>query len=179
MIVSQIASRYSKALFQLAKSEDQLIRWDKDLAALSELLEKNPKLREVLESPLVSSEEKNRTLSRIAQEKFDPQLMHFLSLLLEKGRFNYLPEMIKDYSKRVREKLDALLVRVVVPDYLDDETKEKLKNKLEKTYHKKIEFRVEVDPKMIGGLILIIGNQMLDFSIRGRLQRLKEALLAG
>ncbi len=168
-----IETRYAKALFQLTASDEELERRCRDLNRLVAVLNRYP----FFFSPHISKENKEEALKKGLEEVEDKQLVSFLLLLVEKRRFNYLQEIVKAYSQMVREKLGQLKGRLVTAEPVEPSYIEKLKGKLEKQYGKKVFLEEETDPRLIGGGILTIGNRLADFSIKGKLEKLKRELL--
>ncbi|CUI17261.1 ATP synthase subunit delta [Candidatus Protochlamydia naegleriophila] len=178
MIAKAVASRYSKALVDAATSPEQL---EKHLAALEEiadLLQAMPKLREFLFDPHLSTRNKKNILQRLFGERLDKTILSFLYLLIEKGRFKYLSEIRKEYHRLVKQKLGIIEARLITAVPAEDALKEKVKDKLEKAYRKTIDIKSEVRPDIIGGMILIVGHKMIDDSVKQRLAKLKDSLLA-
>lgn len=175
MSVHELALRYSKAFFDLATNQDELQKQLAVLEYVNKLLtQKSAAL--FFSSPLISQEKKEKALTKILGEDSNPLTLRFFSFLMEKGRFHYLPEMTKEFKQMVDEKLGILEGNLVTSIPVNEETKIKLKDKLEKFFHKKIKLKESFDPKLIGGGVLLIGNKRIDFSIKGRLERLKTQL---
>ena len=91
---------------------------------------------------------------------------------------NFLEEISREYHHRVKESLGVLEASLITAVPAEQELKERLKAKLEKNYQRKIEMKEKVDPQIMGGVILVLANQVLDGSVRDRLASLKENLLA-
>jgi F-type H+-transporting ATPase subunit delta len=174
-MTQKAAGRYSKALFNLASSKQELEQQLSDLEQVVGLLDP---LMPFFYSPQISQKEKEAVLDKNLKGRFDDKLLSFLLFLLKKRRLKDLSDIVQDYRRLVREELGVLEVRVVTAVPLDRDIKEKLQVKLEKVYPKKIEIQEEVDPELIGGGMVIMGNQLIDFSIRDKLARLKESLLS-
>lgn len=153
--------------------EEQL----REFELLLDLLKKNPKLLNFFSSSQISKDEKEQVLKKSLSGQFSPNVLRSLYFLIEKGRFIYLPQIIKEYRRKVIEELGVIEARLITPMAVQQATKEKLKGKLENAYKKKIALTEEIDPELVGGGILFIANRMLDFSVKGKLDRLKEDLL--
>lgn len=176
-MTSKIAARYAKALFHSASKVQQkiiLINLDDILIAYKKI----PKFRPLLESPDISKTEKDAIIKKVFADKTDPLFLHFLSLLLEKGRFKHLPEIARVYRDVFTTTYGITDAHLVTATPLDDSTKEKLTNKLENIYQKKFDIEYDVNPQIIGGGVLVIEEKMIDFSIQGKLNKLKATLLA-
>lgn len=177
MNTSDTALRYSKALFQSGSSKEELERRLSDLTQIIETFKQFPKVSKFFASPQISIESKKQALNS-ALSGIDPQLKYFLFLLLDKNRFKLLPDILHFYRSMVIERIDALEVHLITASPIDAEIRNSLKEKLEKMYRKTILIKEEMDPTLIGGGILMIGNQQIDFSIKGKLAKLKRDLLS-
>jgi F-type H+-transporting ATPase subunit delta len=178
MIKRSVALRYSKALFDIDRSNGQLETRLKDFDSLLELMKNNPKLLKFIEAPQVTLQEKEKVLKTCLSDKLDVTFFHFLLYLIEKRRLNYLAQIASEYRLMVNEELGIWEVEIITAVPIESDIEEKLKAKLEKFYQKKIKIKNEINSKMIGGAVLIIANEMIDWSIRGRLKKMKEHLLA-
>jgi F-type H+-transporting ATPase subunit delta len=178
MIKRALALRYSKALYDLDSPKGQLEKRVADFDFLLKTLKNQPKLLKFLEAPQITLQEKEKVLQACFSGKFDPTLFHFLSFLIEKGRFGYLSQIALEYRLMVDEALGIWEAEIVTAVPIEKEYEEQLKAKLEKFYQKKVKIKKEIDQKIIGGAVLIIANEMIDWSVAGRLKKLKEYLLA-
>jgi F-type H+-transporting ATPase subunit delta len=176
MIAQKVAQRYTKALFQLTKSHEEMESVLLQAKTYLSLQEQHPQLKAILVAPQISKAEKMKVLTKVCKGKVDPHLLHFLLILLEKDRLEYLPEIVNEYEKSLRQKFGIVNVRIITSIPVDAEKKEKLKGKLEKSSGKKIELEEKTDPGIEGGGVLIFGNQILDNSVKGKLTRLKNHL---
>jgi F-type H+-transporting ATPase subunit delta len=177
VIAGEVGSRYARALFNLASSKAELESGRLELEAFVEALKNNPRLRTFLSAPQIKREEKRKVLQAILAGKTDQKFLNFLYFVLEKGRMNFLEEISREYHHRVKESLGVLEASLITAVPAGQELKERLKAKLEKNYQRKIEMKEKVDPQIVGGVILVLANQVMDWSIRDRLLSLKESLL--
>lgn len=177
MNIQALAFHYSQALFKIAPSKEQLQKHLSELEQVFALLEANPQLQQVLAAPSIDKQKKKKVLQDLLLGKIDQQLLYFLLLLLDKDRFGYLSEITAEYCRLVNQELSILVAQLITAIPVNSAIKEKVQSKLEAFYRKKVEINESVDPKIIGGMILIINNQMIDNSIRNRLNELKDNLL--
>lgn len=176
MITSEIAYKYANALF-LSSSPEERESHLKQLKLLVQVLDK-PELMTFFISPQISFSDKMRVLQKVLKQHLDHELFSFLSLLLAKGRFKHFSEMMREFGRLYNESQGVLRVRLITTVPVDDAVLAKLKKRLDDKYRKNIKIKNDIDPKLVGGGILVIGNQMIDFSIRNKLKRLKEELLS-
>lgn len=178
MITHTIALRYSKALFELDKSPDVLRGRLEALDSIIKVFKSHPKLKDYFSSPHIPEEQKEKIFTETLKSLNDPQLVQYLVALLRKQRFKYLPEIVDAYGHLVDQALGTLEAKLISAVPVAPETRNQLEKKLEKTYGRKVTLTDEIDPSLIGGGILMIANQMIDFSIKGKLAKLKEDLLS-
>jgi F-type H+-transporting ATPase subunit delta len=178
MIESQVARRYATALFRTAKRIDQVERILEDLKAIADLLRKDPSLKNFLEAPQILDQYKKELFTTAFKHIVSEALFSFLILVLDKHRIQYLLGMAEEYERLVKEDQGILQARIVTARALDSVFRDRLKEELEKSTGKKIEMLLKIDPEIIGGIIVILGNQIIDKSIRHQLDELKEEMLA-
>lgn len=176
MISSEIASRYSKALFELAKTSNQLEETSKNLEEVLHVVE-TLELNSFFTDPSVSSQQKKDVLKQALEKHIHPLVLTFLQFLIDKRRFNFLSEISSKYTDLVKKNSEILEVELTTAIPADDKMKKALTEKLEKLYRKKIKIKEKLDEEILGGVILLVGNQMIDDSIKHHLLKLKENLL--
>lgn len=178
MIESQVARRYAAALFRTAKRIDQVEKILADLKAIADLLRKDLSLKNFLEAPQILDQYKRELITTAFKDLISEALFSFLVLVLDKHRIEYLLAMAKEYERLVKEDQGILQTRVITTRALDPVFRNRLKEELEKSTGKKIEMILKIDPQIIGGIIVILGDKIIDSSIRGQLDELKEEMLA-
>lgn len=162
-----IARRYAKALFQITPAAGL----EKRMNTLAQFLGLVNRYPHFFYSPQIAKESKEKALKKIPFE--DEELKNFLFLLIDKRRFSCLPEIVKIYSQMAGDQLGVVKAQLVLAEKVDARLTEKLKGKLEKKYGKKVLLEAIIDPRLIGGGVLTVGNRLADFSIKGKLERLK------
>lgn len=128
-------------------------------------------------SPQISLRQKKDVLKKVFESQIDQKFLSFLSLLLQKNLFKYIPEIFTQFRQLVHEKLGLMDVHLVTATPIDASVQEQLIHKLEHIYKKKMFLTQKIDPKLIGGGILTVADKMIDFSIRDKLNHLKQTLL--
>jgi len=178
MIESQVARRYTTALFRTAKRISQVGRILDDLKAIADFLRKDPNLKKFLEAPQIQDQYKRELLTTTFEHLVSEALFSFLILVLQKHRIKYLLAMAEEYERLVKEDQGILQAHVITARALDPVFNHRLKEELEKNTGKRIEMILVIEPKIIGGIIVILGNKIIDKSIRHQLDELKEEMLA-
>jgi F-type H+-transporting ATPase subunit delta len=173
--LTTLARPYAKAAFELAQAEQALARWD-DMLAMASALAAEESMAGLLESPHVGGGEIVRILSEAAGDAFDGRFRDFLSVLAANGRLPLLGE-ITALFKRLREEAEKRLrVRVVSAVTLDEDQAGRMKAALASRFEREIELESEIDAAVIGGAVVYAGDQVIDGSLRGRLQKLSNSL---
>lgn len=173
MIGHMISPRYARVLFDLdCGNLDQRLE---DLDAIISILHDNPKLVKFLKSPQIALKDKKKLLLD-ALKPLDQKFISFLSYLIQKGRLIYLIGIAHEYRLLVNAFMKRSEADLVTAVPIDGDSERKLVEKLEKVFHKKLKLNKKIDPKIIGGAILITSNQMLDWSVAGRLKKLRTYL---
>lgn len=164
--------RYTKALFQMNSSQEL----DTLLTRCVDLLQSSPLFAAFLYNPQVNFSSKRNVLHTCVH---NPLLVQFLMLLIERKRLKDLPKIAAHYHKMRLEKLGLMEARLVTAVPLNADITQQLKSRLEKEYGKAFTIQTTVDPQLISGAILYVGNTFMDYSLKGRLAALKNQLLRG
>jgi len=178
MMLSEVGSRYATALFNLADKENKLDKIQKETRILTGFLKKGAPLHNFLTAPQIRDEEKEKVVKNIWSGKIEKVLLNFLLFLLKKRRVQFFEQIASDFEKLYKEKLGIMEATLISVKKVEEKLQEKLINKLQKETGKKIQLLNKLDPALIGGSILILANRVVDYSIRNRLNGLKERLLA-
>ena len=178
MIESQVARRYDIALFRTAKRTDQVDGISAHLKTIANLLRKDPNVKEFLVAPQILDQYKRELFTTAFKHLVSEALFSFLILVLEKHRIEYLLAMAEEYERLVKEDQGILQAHVVTARAFDRAFASRLKEGLEKNTGKRIEMISKIDPEIIGGIIVILGNKIIDASIRHQLDELREEMLA-
>lgn len=161
---------YAEALLAAAESSgasDQVVDQLKDL--VDDVLDNHPQLSAVFDSPRVDPEEKQRIIDRLFAAQVHPTLLHFLKIVARRGRLGYLRQIALSAFELRDERMGRLVaeVRSAVP--LSDEMRQSVQTRLGEAMHREIVLREKVDPQIIGGLVIRIGDTVFDTSVANRL----------
>jgi F-type H+-transporting ATPase subunit delta len=176
---SEVSFRYGRALYAIASREKKVESWLKELDEITPFLEDKSRFLYICASPQLDQKTKIGFIERCLGHDADPQLVKFYIFLIEKRRFQFLPAIVAEYQRLAGEELGSLSIDLITSDPIDEEAERKLQTKLEEKLQKKITIRKKIDPTLISGGILMIGNRRIDSSLRGRLLRLRKHLLRG
>lgn len=172
-----LARPYAKAAFGLAQDDgpDALARWQ-DMLNLASGMVADERVAGLLENPQVSTEQALELFSGAAGDRFDAGFKRFLTVLGENRRLPLLTEITTLFSKLKQAAEHQLRVRVVAARPLDEDQAERLRAALARRFDRTIELESEIDPDVLGGAIIYAGDQVIDGSLRGRLDKLSTAL---
>lgn len=173
--LTTLARPYAKAAFELAQADQRLAQWD-DMLSLAAGMVSDESMAGLLDSPHVSSKQAVQIISEVAGESFDARFRDFLEVLAANGRLPLVPEVVGLFQDFRAEAEKRLNVRVVSAIALDDDQAGRLKSALATRFEREIELVSEIDPDVIGGAIVYAGDQVIDGSLRGRLQKLANNL---
>jgi F-type H+-transporting ATPase subunit delta len=177
MIIDKAIPHYTKTLVQMAASNGKLEAWLEALERLIHVLNQIPTVEKMLYHPFIRSEEKKKNLKALLKDQIDDQLLAFLFFLIEKKKTKSLRKIIESYRVVVNQRLGILDAFITSTFPLNEEEIDKIKLKLENAFQKKVIIKNQIDPQIIGGLIITIANEILDDSIKTRLLKLEEKLL--
>lgn len=172
-MVSKAARRYAKALLQSALEQNMLGVVKEDIQFINETLEDSNELKVFLKSPIIKSEDKQKALSSIFKKHISKETMSLLQLLSEKRRENLLKDICAGFIQLYNEHQGIIRVEVVSAYELDSRQKKALEEELVEKTGKKIQMDVTVNNNLIGGLIVKIGDTVIDGSVKHKIRMLK------
>jgi len=176
--VEEIAQVYARSLFEVAKAQEKVDDIREQLGQFADAVEEDRSLTTFFFSPYFSSEEKKEGLHK-AIEGGDEVFMNFLELLVEKHRMPVIHRIRRDFDALYREENKLLPVQVTSAVRLDDEVVKSLGDKISQSTGRQVDLTAEVKPDIIGGIVLRVGNSILDASIRNRLEQLRKQVARG
>jgi F-type H+-transporting ATPase subunit delta len=176
--MEELARVYARALFEVAAEQGKLDLLREQLAQFADALEGNRQLAIFFFSPYFSTAEKEQALERVL-EGADPSFLNFLRLLIEKHRMPVLFRIRAEYQRLWDEENKVLPVEITSAIALDPATTENLGQKIGERAGRKVTLAARVDPGIIGGIIVRVGNSILDASIRNRLEQLRRQVAQG
>lgn len=175
--VSGLAERYGTALFELADERKELDGVAGDLQGLRALLRESADLRRLIRSPVLTREAQGKAVAAVAREgRLSPLTGNFLGLLAQNRRLFALPDMIESFLNRLAERRGEVTARVTSAQELSAAQREAINEQLRKAVGSKVAVDIEIDPGLLGGLVVRLGSRMVDASLRSKLHRLQLAM---
>jgi F-type H+-transporting ATPase subunit delta len=176
--VEEIGEVYARSLFQVAKEQGKLDEVREQLAQFEEVVSADRSLATFFFSPYFSTEEKKDGLHK-AIDGAEEIVMNFLELLVEKHRMPAIHRIRREYDALWREENKLLPVQVTSAIELDADVVSSLGRRIGESTGRKIDLTATVDDGIIGGIVLRVGNSILDASIRNRLEQLRKQVARG
>jgi F-type H+-transporting ATPase subunit delta len=174
-----IARNYAEVLLALARKADDAEGWGRTVREVADAVNADVTLRHFLESPRVSAERKGEILAKAFQDRLPPLFVRFLQTLLRKGRQMLLPEIATEYATLLDEAAGRVHAQVTFARNPSEGERDAVSRGLARTLGKEIVPHVTVDPAIIGGVVVRVGDQVMDGSVRRRLRLLRERLVYG
>jgi len=176
-IRASLAGRYASALFELARDERQIEAVGGSLQTVQATLRDSTELRAITTSPLIGRQDAARAIAATAAAlKLDPVTTNFLGVVARNGRLRQLPEVIRLFNRLAAEHRGETTAEVTTARALDDEQVAALKANLRARAGREVTIDSRVDPSILGGIVVRLGSQMIDASIRTKLNTLATAM---
>lgn len=173
LTLTEIAEPYAQALMSVAKSNNLTDQIGEDTQSLLALTKESEDLRTMLDSPVIEASKKKAVLRQVVGDQIHPFTLNILLLLVDRGRIMLLPEVCKQYQELLRQLKQAVLAEVTSAIELNHEQKEAIKQKvMAVTQAQQVELETSVDPDLLGGVVIKVGSQVIDASLRGQLRRI-------
>lgn len=173
----KVARRYAGALFGAAKKLELSQVVQADLIALADIWRRTPDLRRVLESPIIAASKKQDLVKRLFGSDISPLTTSFLNLLITKGREEILGTVNHEYQRLADDSNGLIRAQASVALPLDDVQREALIAGLKQRTGKNVELAIVVDPYVLGGVLVKMNDIVIDGSVRGALEKLRERML--
>ena len=177
MASTKAAKSYAKAIFALAGENDKLDCVRGDLLALAQLREKSSELNNFFSNPLITTERRNEIIKKLFGEKLDPLTVKFLLFLESKGRLEHLADICEEVESSYYELKGILRVQMTAAKELEGDQVEQILQRLRDRFSKEIELAVEIEPELLGGFQLQVGDTVYDSSIRTKLLTFQQKLI--
>ena len=171
------ARRYAEAAFEIGRADGALDAWERDMATIAATM-RHPELRRLLQHPAVPFAEKERVLRAVLAQGVAQGVVNLLLLMVRRGRPGAIEPMIARFAELLRRERGVALAQVRTALPLDDGQRAEIASRLRALTGSEIEMDETVDPDLIGGVAVRIGDQLYDASVRSRLERLRARLTA-
>ena len=171
--MEEIAAVYARSLFEVAKEHDKLDLVREQLGAFADALDETRELQVFFFSPYFSTQEKQDGLDR-AVSGADPSIINFLKLLIENHRMPVMFRVRRGFDELWEQENRLLPVQVTSAVELDGATVKQIGDRIAEQTDRKVDLQSKVDPDILGGIVVRVGNSVLDASIRNRLENFRK-----
>lgn len=178
MIAGQVAKRYSQALFEVAKEQNLLDQVEQDLNLFVETFKMTEGFQTFLTHPQIGGEVKKEMVSNIFADSISWVTKNFLLILVDSGRENTVEEILKEYSKLANDAREIAAVTAISAKPLTDAEKQQLEKLYKERLNKVVKLENIIDPAILGGLIVRVGDRVYDGSLIKKLKTVKKSLVA-
>ncbi len=179
MLLKSLASTYAEA-FMANLEPAQYAEAHEDIATFAALYAQEPRIKMLLGNPAVHSDERSKLVVSIADRgRFLEVSKNFLLLILEKERMEILPDVVERFQELIRGHEGREVANVTSAVELSAEQVERLRVKLSDYVKKNVEINIAIDPSLIAGMVIRVGNRIVDLSIANVLSNIKESLIEG
>ncbi|MEO1762241.1 MAG: ATP synthase F1 subunit delta [Cyanobacteria bacterium J06629_18] len=172
-----VSRPYAEALMSIAQSNNVADKFDSDVRSLLNLIKESQPLQNFFANPFISGEDKKGVISKILSDDTNPIFRNFLMLLVDRRRITLVEDIAQEYLAKLRELNQTVLAEVISAVPLTDEQQQTIKEKVKSmTDAREVELDSTIDSDIIGGVIIKVGSQVIDSSLRGQLRRLSLSL---
>jgi F-type H+-transporting ATPase subunit delta len=175
----KIAEPYGEALLSLGEEQNLLDMIENDIKLILSTLASVSGWKRFLSAPLIKDVVKKTALRQVFGGNIHPLTLNFLLLLVDRRRIGFLEQICRSFQKLLRAKYNVVLAEVTSAVPLTESQQEQLRQKVQgMTQATRVELALSINPDLIGGVVLKVGSQVVDGSVRGQLRRLTNRLLA-
>ncbi|HBG50165.1 MAG TPA: hypothetical protein DDW90_11875 [Cyanobacteria bacterium UBA9971] len=175
--LSIIADRYALAFMDLAQRQDMFDKFDSDLALVKETVAVNKDLKDFVEHPLIQASDKKEVIDKIFREHVSVYTLNLIKLLIDKNRLHILAILADHYKALLNKKRNISTAQIITAIEIDEETKNRVKEKLQKVFSKTIEVETSIDKEIIAGMIVKVGDKIIDGSIKTKFENMKKQVV--
>lgn len=173
-----ITVRYATALFELGKEKNELDRFFNDAGLLLEQCLNVKDFCNFLNNPVIKASRKKELINEILENEQHPLMLRFVGMVIDKNREALLPDILRFFKDLYKKDKGIRSVRLITAVALDDVYMKEMKDFLEREFSSSIELEVSVKPDIIGGLILLVDDKIVDNSIAHQIKLLKNKIVS-
>ena len=175
--LSIVTNRYAKAFIELAEKVDLQDKFNEDLMLVKETFEANKDLKDFTEHPLIQNNDKKEIIDTIFREHISIYTLNLLKILVESNRIFILPLLSKHYKELLDKKRNIVTAQVITAIEIDEDARNMLKHKLQVLLSSEVNLEQTIDEDIIAGVIVKIGDKVIDGSIRTGIENMKKQLI--
>lgn len=171
--IAEIAQPYAQALMSVAESKNQTEEFGEDVRSLLNLLQNSPELQSFVGNPFIEPDKKKAVINEVIGQSINPNFRNFLMLLVDRRRILLLEPICEQYITLLRQKNQTVLAEITSAVPLSQEQEQAIREKvIAMTNARQVDLETKIDRDLIGGVIIKVGSQVIDASLRSQLRRL-------
>ncbi len=178
--LSIIANRYAEAFIELAEKHDMLDKFNYDLSLVKNTINENTELKDFLDHPLIQLDDKKEVVEKIFTagegEAVSIYTLNLIKLLIDKNRIFIFSNLVDHYKELLNKKRNICSAEIITAVEINEEIKNRVKEKLEKMFNKSIDVKTSIDAEIIAGMIVKIGDKIIDGSIKTKFENMKRKI---
>lgn len=178
-MVNEVAERYAQGLFELARETDTIREKKEQAALILKALAENPELSVFLRAVKVTKDEKKNLIANVFAQAADTDTINLIKLLIDKGRIGYFREIFQEFVRLADDELGIATAVVESARELKAEDIERIRLALVKKTGREIIMTTKINPELIAGIKVTVGNNVTDITMKTKIDSMKEALLKG
>lgn len=175
-MINVIADRYAQALFEVGEETQTTSELYQELSELVKILNENNDFYSFLKSPLISCEDKKTVMQNIFENQLSDSMNNFLKIVIDKDRMSVIEKIKESYKSLLNDKNNVLEGTAITAVALSEEEIKDLEKNLSKKYNKNVTLTNVVDEAILGGVLVKLGNEEIDGTVRTRLSNIKKQL---
>ncbi|AYO31785.1 MAG: F-type H+-transporting ATPase subunit delta [Thermoanaerobacteraceae bacterium] len=174
--MAAVSSPYAEALFSVARKADKIEEFKNELWMICHIIKIDNKFRHFLDHPEISRETKKNVIMQSFSQKTSQEMLNFIFFVIDKNRQDSLKEIFREYSNLYRKYKEQRFAKVYTVVPLTEEEKWDIKKKLDKLYNTHVIIENILEPDIIGGMMIRMGFQVIDGTIKSELDRIKATI---
>lgn len=178
MLSGVVTNRYAQGLFLVTQSHGVTSAVNQGLQLLATTFAEHPEYKSIIDNPVINAKQKYEAVDNVFGENLDPLVKRFLRVLFERSRGEYVSAIAGRFGQLADEAEGKLTVTVQTARALGEEEAKQLDAQLSEALHKEIHAQLEVNPELLAGYQVRVGNRVLDATLRGALNQFSDKLLA-
>ncbi len=175
---SNLSRQYAKALFDLASEKREITEVYNNLQVSKKAFE-NPDFKKIMNSAVISKEEKKAILKKIFLNLSDSYFLYFHYVLIDNGRFEVYDQIVDAYKELLQEYQKTMDIDVYTKFNLNEVEKQQIKRNLDQRFSKNVSISYHIDPELIGGIKIVADGLIIDYSLDTQLKKVKESIMKG
>jgi F-type H+-transporting ATPase subunit delta len=180
LMATEISEPYAQAIMSLAQSNNLVDQIGEDMNGIAGLLKDSSEFLACVENPLVGADVKKAVLNQVLGSQVHPFTLNFVMVLVDRGRISFLENICQQFRTLLRQIQNTVLAEVTSAVEISEDQRESIRQRvLAMSGASQVEFETRIDPDLIGGVIIKVGSQVIDASLRSQLRRITLRLGAG